>query len=411
MKATKKVMTCFAISGLACIFGGVIPNQAEAAECPGIVEVTPTYVEDCSNTAETAGGTGTIVLKEKTKEELTYTFKFDAEYSSYAKFDLSNAVSVIYDESGVSTSPNMSVSMGESPDAMTVYGTYGYTKKQTFYEYLKKGTYYFKITLSLNDANQLSFVPGNATASLSVCQDKKNVELGSSAETAVPLTNGVYNEGVIVARQGVQYFVFTLDKKANVDYSIVMNTVWASPYYASTYSYVVGLYQFDSGIQLDEQTCYYTEGNSYSKNLTLDAGKYYIRVKDTADGDYASSHCYLRGFFKVNQYVEETPVPVPSPSVTPVPNPTPTPGNAANTATAVSVKCTKYKKNTKVVKGIATPKAKIVLTVNGKKYTTVVSNKGNFSVKLKKKLKKGNIIKVYAKLAGVKSKTVKYKVK
>ena len=64
-----------------------------------------------------------------------------------------------------------------------------------------------------------------------------------------------------------------------------------------------------------------------------------------------------------------------------------------------------------MVKGIATPKAKIVLTVNGKKYTTVVSNKGNFSVKLKKKLKKGNIIKVYAKLAGVKSKTVKYKVK
>ena len=397
-------------------WGGVIPNQAEAAECPGIVEVTPNYVEDCSNTAETAGGTGTIVLNEKTKENLTYTFKFDVEYDSYAHINIDNTIIVKSETNDwTADTTRATVSMGASLENMKVYETKNSGSQQSFYKYMTKGTYYLKLVFSLQSREEVYYyAPGDRTATVCVNQDRKNVELGSSPETAIPLTDGVNNEGAIIEAGGSQYFAFTLDKKANIEYSAALNTVWSAGFASSLYSFSVGLYRYDSGAEKDSWYCGLQDISSYSKKITVDAGKYYIKVKDTntssrPSNSGASSQCYVKGFFKVNQYVEETPAP--SPSVTPVPNPTPAPGNAANTTTTVSVQCTKYKKNTKVIKGIATPKAKIVLTVKGKKYTTVVSNKGNFSVKLKKKLKKGNIIKVYAKLAGVKSKTVKYKVK
>lgn len=72
----------------------------------------------------------------------------------------------------------------------------------------------------------------------------------------------------------------------------------------------------------------------------------------------------------------------------------------------------KYKKGTKVVKGTAKAKSQVVLKVGKKTYTVKASKKGTFTVKLKKKLKKGQKITVYAKLAGYKnSKKVSRKVK
>ena len=72
----------------------------------------------------------------------------------------------------------------------------------------------------------------------------------------------------------------------------------------------------------------------------------------------------------------------------------------------------KYKKGTKVIKGTAKARSRVVLKVGKKKYTVKASKKGKFTVKLKKKLKKGQKITVYAKLAGWKnSKKVSKKVK
>lgn len=72
----------------------------------------------------------------------------------------------------------------------------------------------------------------------------------------------------------------------------------------------------------------------------------------------------------------------------------------------------RYKKGTKLVKGTAKAGSQVVLKVGKKTYTVKVSGKGKFSVKLKKKLKKGQKITVYAKLAGFKnSKKVSKKVK
>lgn len=61
---------------------------------------------------------------------------------------------------------------------------------------------------------------------------------------------------------------------------------------------------------------------------------------------------------------------------------------------------TSYKKGKKVIKGTSLKKSKVTVTVGSKKYTVKASKKGKFTVKLKKKLKKGTVIKVYASKSG-----------
>lgn len=67
-------------------------------------------------------------------------------------------------------------------------------------------------------------------------------------------------------------------------------------------------------------------------------------------------------------------------------------------------KITKFKENTKLVKGTGVASAKVIVKVGSKRYTSKVNKKGNYTVKTCK-LKKGQKIKVYLiNAAGVKSK-------
>lgn len=75
-------------------------------------------------------------------------------------------------------------------------------------------------------------------------------------------------------------------------------------------------------------------------------------------------------------------------------------------------KITTAKKGTKLVKGTATAGLKITVKINKKTYTTISGTNGKWSVKLNKKLKKGNKIKAFASNSNaVKSATATYKVK
>lgn len=75
-------------------------------------------------------------------------------------------------------------------------------------------------------------------------------------------------------------------------------------------------------------------------------------------------------------------------------------------------KVTSYKKNTKKIKGKTAAYVKVYVKVGGKTYKTTANSKGNWTVKAKVKLKKGQKIKVYVKnSAGTKSKTKTVKVK
>ena len=81
-------------------------------------------------------------------------------------------------------------------------------------------------------------------------------------------------------------------------------------------------------------------------------------------------------------------------------------------STIAKPKLTSYKKGKKVIKGSTLKKAKVVVKIGSKKYTSTASAKGKFSVKLKKPLKKKQVIKIYASKPGFKkSKTAIYKVK
>lgn len=72
---------------------------------------------------------------------------------------------------------------------------------------------------------------------------------------------------------------------------------------------------------------------------------------------------------------------------------------------------TSYKKGKKVIKGTSLKKSKVTVTVGSKKYTVKTNKKGKFTVKLKKKLKKGTVIKVYASKSGYITSTIRtYKV-
>ncbi len=61
---------------------------------------------------------------------------------------------------------------------------------------------------------------------------------------------------------------------------------------------------------------------------------------------------------------------------------------------------TSYKKGKKVIRGTSVKKSRVTVTVGAKKYTVKANKKGKFKIKLKKKLKKGTIIKVYASKSG-----------
>lgn len=77
------------------------------------------------------------------------------------------------------------------------------------------------------------------------------------------------------------------------------------------------------------------------------------------------------------------------------------------TVTASSVK-----KNSKKIKGKATPHTTVIVKVKKKTYTATAKANGAYTVKLKSKLKKGTKIKIYSKnAAGMKSKTRKITVK
>ena len=70
------------------------------------------------------------------------------------------------------------------------------------------------------------------------------------------------------------------------------------------------------------------------------------------------------------------------------------------------------KKGKKIVKGTSAAYAKVTIKVAGKVYNTVSDGNGKWSVKLCKKLKRGNVVKVFVtNTQSVNSKTVSYKVK
>lgn len=76
------------------------------------------------------------------------------------------------------------------------------------------------------------------------------------------------------------------------------------------------------------------------------------------------------------------------------------------------LKLTSYRNNSKKIKGKTIKKARLHITIGDKAYTATASKKGTFTLKIKSKLKKGNVIRIYATKKGYKkSKTKSYTVK
>ena len=75
-------------------------------------------------------------------------------------------------------------------------------------------------------------------------------------------------------------------------------------------------------------------------------------------------------------------------------------------------KLNSYVKGKKTVKGTTTPKANVIVKVNNKKYKVVANKNGNFTVKLKKRLKVKDKISISVSKTGyIKADIKKYTVK
>lgn len=95
-----------------------------------------------------------------------------------------------------------------------------------------------------------------------------------------------------------------------------------------------------------------------------------------------------------------------------VPTPSPNTNVKADTKKSISVlKLTKYKKGSKSITGKTVGNATVKVTIGKKTYKTKSDSKGNFSIKLKSKLKKKASVKVTVSKSGYKSKAKTFKVK
>ncbi len=74
------------------------------------------------------------------------------------------------------------------------------------------------------------------------------------------------------------------------------------------------------------------------------------------------------------------------------------------------LKCTKRRKNTKVIKGKTIKRAKITVRAGGRKYTVRANKNGRFTVRLKKKLKRGMKIRITVSRKGYRKRTKTFRV-
>lgn len=185
-----------------------------------------------------------------------------------------------------------------------------------------------------------------------------------------------------------QYFKLNVDRNSKI--SLLLNRVGGKPnlkrgvIYASIMDMNGNMIQHQS---ISDEEC------ELGITCDLEKGNYFVKVyslKNSATQEY-----YL-------MYSDGSEASKPTKPT----NPT----DPTNPVTLSTPKLLTYKAGTKLIKGTSVPGTEVCVTVEGKKY--VVDAKGKtFKLLLKKPLKKGKIIKVYAKVGKIQSKTKTYRVK
>lgn len=273
------------------------------------------------------------------------------------------------------------------------------------YYILEKGTYY--VVYNGKEDNSDSKESSGIVTTMVEAQylTRTGNVMGISTSTMIPLTNNKVSYGYISNLYKEQYFKFVLNKKSKVSLDMSLantpscfmpeitydllsskgvsyqNKIQAQPCvnFPSEYNkkYRLGTREIGSNYR------YPKSGSTGS--ITLDAGTYYLKISQ-----YTYSTGINAGEITVKPHITEIKeVPV-----------------------LQKPKLKKYKKNTKKIIGTAPKKSVVKVKVGKKTYTAKANAKGNFTVKLKAKLKKKQKIVIYAKMNGYKnSKKVTYKVK
>lgn len=282
------------------------------------------------------------------------------------------------------------------------------------YYILEKGTYYV-VYNGKEDNSDSEYSSGTVTTTVEAQYLTRTGNVtGISTKTMIPLTNNRPSYGYLSDLYGEQYFKVVLTKKSKVkfDMSIAETPSCFTPEVTYDLLSIAGAsYQKDIQPQecisfpseynrkyrlgiMGPGTGYYYPSSGTTGYVTLPAGTYYLKISKYSIGE--DNNVCVKVTPNIIEINEQ--------------NTTPVKKTVAKVLKVPKLKV--YKKNTKKITGTAPKRSIIKVKVGKKTYTVKANAKGNFTVKLKSKLKKKQKIVIYATMNGYKnSKKVTYKVK
>ena len=387
------------------LLGGAKAVSAQNIEQDAVVnKVDSIMVSDPSSVSNTYNwGSGTSSITD------VYKVKFTLTNTAYVKVSVNSTVCYEHNSSLGALNSAKITTMNGQQIGKAIGGPNNLLFSNENYQgylLLEKGTYYVKYDGKCDESyseNSQGIV--TTTVEAQYLNRTGNVN-GISSKSMIPLTNGKTSYGYISNLYDEQYFAITLDKTSKVNFN--MSIADTPSAYTPSFSY--SLYSIN-GIDYKEhikqqKALNYDSFDNYllGRNInftypnsgetgyvTLPAGTYYLKIsKDDSWGVNA-------GEIKVTPNVTEE-------------------NSNKNTNPVVKTlnppKLKSYKKNTKKITGTATKGSVVKIKIGKKTYTVKVKKNGKFKVKLRKKLKKNQKIRVYAKKNGYKrSKTIVFKVK
>lgn len=404
MRIKEKIF--FGVLATMVLLGGAKTVSAQNVEQDAVVnKVDSIMVSDPSSVSNTYNwGSGTSSITD------VYKVKFTLTNTAYVKVSINSTV--CYD--GLSALGNLKNAKITTLGGKQIGDSVGSPNAGIFtdedyvgYYLLEPGSYYVEYDGKEDNSSDSENSAGKVTTTIEAQYVNRTGNVsGISSKSMISLTNGKTSYGYISNLYDEQYFAITLDKTSRVNFN--MSIADTPSAYTPSFSY--SLYSIN-GIDYKEhikqqKALNYDSFDNYllGRNInftypnsgetgyvTLPAGTYYLKIsKDDSWGVNAGEIKVTPNVIEENSNKNTNPV----------------------VKTLNPPKLKSYKKNTKKITGTATKGSVVKIKIGKKTYTVKVKKNGKFKVKLRKKLKKNQKIRVYAKKNGYKrSKTIVFKVK
>ena len=404
MRIKEKIF--FGVLATMVLLGGAKAVSAQNIEQDTVVnKVDSIMVSDpssVSNTYNWSSGISSITDVYKVKFTLTNTAYVKVSVNSTVCYD---GLSVLGNLKNAKITTLGGKQIGDSVGSPNT----GITTDEDYsgYYLLEPGTYYVEYDGKEDNSSESKNSSGKITTTIEAQYVNRTGSVsGTSSKSMIPLTNGKTSCGYISDLYNEQYFAITLDKASKVNFNMSITETPSA--YTPSFNYALystnGVdykeyikkqkatnYDSFENYRLGRGINFVYPNSGETGYVTLPAGAYYLKIsKDDSWGVNAGEIKVTPNVTEENSNKDTNPV----------------------VKTLNPPKLKAYKKNTKKITGTATKGSVVKIKIGKKTYTVKVKKNGKFKVKLRKKLKKNQKIRVYAQKNGYKmSKTIVFKVK